>query len=99
MSIDDGSACSGDMYVGVPTIAPVSAKLMSVSFCSVALATPKSMTFGVGAAVDLGDQHVPRLQVAVDDPLLVGVLHRLADRDEQLQPGLAPTAAAGRSTR
>ena len=48
MSIDDGSACSGDMYAGVPTIAPTSAKLMSVSFTSVALATPKSMTFGVG---------------------------------------------------
>ena len=42
---------------------------------------------GRGPAVDLGDQHVARLQVAVDDPLLVGVLHGLADRDEQLQPG------------
>ena len=31
-------------------------------------------------------QHVGRLDVAVDDPLLVGVLHGLADRDEQLQP-------------
>ena len=39
-------------------------------------------------AVHLRHQHVARLQVAVDDPLLVGVLHRLADRDEQLQPGL-----------
>ena len=36
------------MYAGVPTIAPASAKLMSVSFSSVALATPKSITFGVG---------------------------------------------------
>ena len=32
------------------------------------------------------DQHVRRLDVAVDDPLLVGVLDRLADRDEQLEP-------------
>ena len=48
MSIDDGSACSGDMYAGVPTIAPVSARLWSVSLNSVALATPKSMTLGVG---------------------------------------------------
>ena len=48
MSIDDGSACSGDMYVGVPTIAPVSARLWSVRLNSVALATPKSMTLGVG---------------------------------------------------
>ena len=48
MSIDDGSACSGDMYDGVPTIAPVSARLRSVRENSVALATPKSMTLGVG---------------------------------------------------
>ena len=32
------------------------------------------------------DHHVGRLDVAVDDPLLVGVLDRLADRHEQLQP-------------
>ena len=31
-------------------------------------------------------QNVARLEVPVDDPLLVRVLHRLADRDEQLQP-------------
>ena len=47
MSIVVGSACSGDMYVGVPTIAPTSLKLRSVSRCPVALATPKSMTLGV----------------------------------------------------
>ena len=33
-----------------------------------------------------GDQDVRRLQVAVDDPLAVGVLHGLADREEQVQP-------------
>jgi hypothetical protein len=38
MSIDDGSACSGDMYAGVLTIVPTSARLMSVSLASVALA-------------------------------------------------------------
>ena len=32
------------------------------------------------------DHDVGRLDVAVDDPLLVGVLDRLADRHEQLQP-------------
>ena len=32
------------------------------------------------------DQDVRRLQVAVDDPLLVGVLHGPADEHEQLQP-------------
>ena len=31
-------------------------------------------------------QHVRRLDVAVNDPLLMGVLDRLADRDEQLEP-------------
>ena len=37
-------------------------------------------------AVIEGDQHVGRLQVAVDDALLMRVLHRLTDRDEQFQP-------------
>ncbi len=37
-------------------------------------------------AVIEGDQHVGGLEVAVDDALLMRVLHRLADRDEQLQP-------------
>ena len=37
-------------------------------------------------AVVQRDQDVGGLQVAVDDPLLVGVLHGLADGDEQLQP-------------
>ena len=37
-------------------------------------------------AVVEGDQDVRRLQVAVDHALLVGVLHRLADRHEQRQP-------------
>ena len=37
-------------------------------------------------AVVQGDQHVGRLEVAVDDALLMGVLDRLADRDEQFQP-------------
>ena len=32
------------------------------------------------------DQHVGRLDVAVDDPLLMRVLDRLADGDEQLEP-------------
>ncbi len=39
------------------------------------------------SAVDLGHQHVARLEVAVNDPLLVRVLHRMADQHEQLQPG------------
>ena len=58
-----------------------------------ALATPKSMTLGTGDAVVERDQDVGGLEVAVDDPLLVGVLHGPADQDEQLQP-LAGSRAA-----
>ena len=34
-----------------------------------------------------GDEHVGGLQVAVDDPALVRVLHRVADAREELEPG------------
>ena len=60
--------------------------VFSVSGWPIALATPKSITLGTGLLVVLGDEDVRRLDVAVDDPLLVGVLDRLADRHEQLQP-------------
>jgi plasmid stabilization system protein ParE len=36
-------------------------------------------------AIVQGDQDIRRLEVAMDDPLLVRVLHRLADRDRQLE--------------
>ena len=51
-----------------------------------ALAMPKSITFGTGLPSCERDEDVRRLEVAVDDPLLVGVLDRLADRHEQLEP-------------
>ena len=38
-------------------------------------------------AVVLGDQNVRGLNVAVDNPFLVGMLHRLADLHEQIEPG------------
>ena len=41
-------------------------------------------------AILLGDQHVGRLEVPVDDPLLMGMLDRLADVDED------PQSLAGR---
>ncbi len=41
---------------------------------------------GHGAVVVLGHQDVRRLDVAVDDPLLMGVLDGLADGHEQFQP-------------
>src|SRR6516165_2161324 len=78
-------ACSGDMYTGVPIIwaKPVNI-VLSVNSCPSALATPKSITLTTG--VVHRHQHVGRLQVAMDDAFLVRVLHRLADRHEQLQP-------------
>ena len=51
-----------------------------------------------GLAVVERNQHVRRLQVAVDDALHVGVLHRVADGDEELDPlsdGLALPVAVG----
>ena len=50
-------------------------------------------------AVVQRDQDVGRLDVAVDDAFLVGVLHRLADRDEQLQPLARRQLVRRRSTR
>ena len=50
-------------------------------------------------AVVQRDQDVRRLDVAVDDPLLVRVLDRLADLDEQVEPVLVSRAGPGRSTR
>ncbi len=49
MSIPIGSACSGDMYAGVPMNCPISVNMVcSVSRDCVALAMPKSITLGVG---------------------------------------------------
>ena len=66
---------------------------------SVALAMPKSITFGTGTPSCSVDQDVRRLDVAVDDPLLVRVLDRLADLDEQIEPLLRWRDWSGRSTR
>ena len=93
-------ACSGLMYSGVPTTAPKPVtSVRSVSGWPAALATPKSITLGTGLVVVPGDQDVRRLEVAVDDALLVGVLDGLADGDEQLEPlpqrQLALVAVAG----
>ena len=56
------------------------------------LARPKSVIFG--SAV-LGEQDVARLEVAVDDAALVGVMHGPGQRLDQAR-GLGPAAAAGR---
>ena len=44
-------------------------------------------------------EDVRRLDVAVDDPLLVRVLDGLADLDEQIEPFLGGEIGSGRSTR
>ena len=94
------SACSGLMYSSVPTIWPISVNSVSLGqlLVPVALATPKSITLGTGLPSWMHDQHVGRLDVAVDDAFLVGVLDRLADRDEQLQPLAEASGAVRRST-
>ena len=82
------SACSGLMYSGVPINWP---KLGEAASCSVSrwrdrLGDAEVDHLRHRPAVLHGDQDVRRLDVAVDDALLVGVLDRLADLDEQLQP-------------
>ena len=42
--------------------------------------------FWHGLAIVERHQHIRRFQIAMNDPLLMGVLHRLADLHEQLQP-------------
>ena len=94
------SACSGLMYSGVPTNWRNSVNsVFSVSRWCVALAMPKSMIFGTGVVAVQRDEDVRRLEVAVDDPLLVGVLHRVADADEELEPLVGRELRPGRSTR
>ena len=44
------------------------------------------------------DQNVGRLQIAVDDPFLMGMLHRLANRHEQFQAFLRRESVPDRST-
>ena len=43
------------------------------------------MTLATGMSSSSAHQYVGRLEVAVDDPLAVGVLDRSADGHEQLQ--------------
>ena len=81
--------CSGDMYAAVPTV-----QLAAVScVTSRSLAMPKSVSLS-GAVGQ--DHQVGRLEVAVDDALLVGVLQGgaelLAERDD-LFPGDAGRGA------
>jgi hypothetical protein len=63
------------------------------------LATPKIDDARHRLAIDFGNQDVRRLQIAMDNGLLVRVLHALAHLHEQLQPlprgELVPVAIFG----
>ena len=81
------SACSGLMYSGVPTIcAKLREQRLLGQLLAGRLGDAEVDHLGHRHAVVQRDQDVRRLEVAVDDPLLMRVLDRLADRDEQLQP-------------
>ena len=87
------SACSGLMYSGVPTIcAEAGEQRLLGQLLPGRLGHAEVDHLRHRLAVVERDQDVGRLEVAVDDPLLVGVLHRLADRHEQLQPLAAASA-------
>ena len=86
------------MYAGVPTIAPGVGEALVGQLEFRRLGHPEVDDLRRRPSVHLGDQDVAGLQVAVDDPLLVGMLHRLADGDEQLQPSRHREPLAGRST-
>ena len=89
------------MYSGVPATLPKAVnRLCSVSRIPlVALARPKSITLGTGLSSWALDQDVGGLEVAVDDPLLVGVLHRRADLAEQRRAGRGGRGGGRRNTR
>jgi hypothetical protein len=76
MSIDDGSACSGDMYAGVPTIAPTLSKV----FILEGETEVRHARFACGV-----DQNVRGLDVAVDQPSSVGVVQGVGDGGNQLR--------------
>ena len=81
------SACSGDMYSSVPITSPKPVNIVrSVSDCPVALATPKSITFGTGLPSYCATSTFVGLRSRWMMPFWCGVLHGLADLHEQLQP-------------
>ena len=56
------------------------------------------MILGTGHAIVQRHQDVGRLDVAVDDALLVRMLDRVADQDEQFQPLRVVAGCCRRST-
>ena len=75
------------MYSGVPIIcAKLGEQRLLGQLLPGGLGDAEVDDLGHRPAVVQRDQDVRRLEVAVDDALLMGVLHGLADVDEQLQP-------------
>ena len=91
----------GPCTAACPVTLPNAVNSVCSVSCSplVALASPKSITFGTGLPSWLSTRMFGRLQVAVDDPLLVGVLHRRADLHEQVEPVRDARAGGRRRTR
>ena len=81
-------ACSGAMYSGVPATLPKAREQAVLGQLQPAgrLGQAEVDHLGDRLAVVALDQDVRGLEVAVDDPLLVRVLHRRADLAEQGQP-------------
>ena len=80
------SACSGLMYSGVPTIwAKPVCRVRSVKGSS-SLGHAEVDDLGNGDAIVGGDEHVGRLEIAMDDPLGVGVLDGAANLHEHVEP-------------
>ena len=75
--------CSGLMYAGVPSAMPVAVSRALSAVGAIALAMPKSMTLHSGVAIGLRDDHVRRLDVAMNDSLLMRVLHRATHLHEE----------------
>ena len=99
-SIALNDACSGAMYSGVPATVPkarVQAVLGQLQPAG-RLGQAEVDHLGHRRAVVAFHQDVRRLQVAVDDPLLMGMLHGRANLAKQASSVPAGPAGAGRNT-
>ena len=85
--------CSGLAYSGVISCSPaaVGASVWPAISGLSSLAMPKSSSLGTPSCVD---EHVGRLDVAVDDQVLVRVLHRRGQLQEEVEPRVGVEFAA-----
>ena len=73
--------------------------VLSVSRCLRGLGDAEINHLGHRHAIVQRDENIRRLDVAMDDSLLMRVLNGLANLDEQFQPFAAWTDCSGRSNR